>query len=706
MAGSSGEMREWVTYLCLGTLLPAAVLFLSWIRALGAVGAAAFRVAEVLLSAVFVWSVVVFVLTFASASALVCASLSGVACLVAARMRAGGVSVPRTPAEVWRALLAALVLWVSWTAAVKLVHWQPLGVMATETAYASVVLLLAVVTVPFAIFASPDVSRRASLVSKLGDVLAASTIVPFAFSLASLFAFWPAFEHWAWAAGPAQLVREGGWLLWDVHATYGFLSTLVLVALPVGSTWQSLYLVNSVLLAVSAFLLYRLLRASLAGLAGFVIALAVAVSAVVLLPGHTKVLTGAQVFPSVGAFRFLWCWVLVGVLAAHFARRARASRFSAIARSGSLAWALGVLWSAESAAYVTAIWLPAYAVILWDRFGTLEDERRVSPGDAASGSIRWMMLPFALLAGALAFISAYYVAFLGELPDFRVFFFSALAFTGEFNRHAIEPAGPVWILLVVLVTVATVVAQLLRGGSRQLPALALVTGCFGLVWATASYFVAHSVSEQVPNLAALLCLASGALLFVVRSGAVSAALRTSVRLALVPLLTMVVFATFGNGAQMASYLRRTALRFEQQGPTVPLIDRNIPIVDDELRALLLRAGVEPGHRLTSLHRDVPARIPFPLAGVHPTLRSEHPALVPVKPSLALASISGDRERVERLFSRWIGRLEPSGWLLVPNEEGRVPWVADLLEQTHEPGPAFSSPRWTLTWMQLKEAPQP
>jgi hypothetical protein len=62
--------------------------------------------------------------------------------------------------------------------------------------------------------------------------------------------------------GPAELVRQGGWLLWDVPSHYGFLNTLVVAAVPVQSAWQAMHLVNGFLLACSAALVFFLLRGS------------------------------------------------------------------------------------------------------------------------------------------------------------------------------------------------------------------------------------------------------------------------------------------------------------------------------------------------------------------------------------------------------------------------------------------------------------
>jgi hypothetical protein len=70
-----------------------------------------------------------------------------------------------------------------------------------------------------------------------------------------------AYVHWTFFVGPAEDVRQGGSLLWDVPSWYGFLDILLLASLPTDSCWQSMYLMNSSSLFISAVVVYSVLRA-------------------------------------------------------------------------------------------------------------------------------------------------------------------------------------------------------------------------------------------------------------------------------------------------------------------------------------------------------------------------------------------------------------------------------------------------------------
>src|SRR5262249_54391236 len=121
-------------------------------------------------------------------------------------------------------------------------------------------------------------------------------------------------HHWSVFVGPAELVRQGGAPPWGVASQYGYLSTLVLAWLPTADAWQSLYLVQALILFLTSGFVFLLLRTRGSGAANFAFALTVAVAAVLGLPGVASLLTGPQAFPSVGAYRVFWCYALLAVL--------------------------------------------------------------------------------------------------------------------------------------------------------------------------------------------------------------------------------------------------------------------------------------------------------------------------------------------------------------------------------------------------------
>ena len=157
------------------------------------------------------------------------------------------------------------------------------------------------------------------------------------------------YHHWGFIVGPADLVRQGGWLLWDVPAQYGFLSTIAVASVPMDDTWQSLYIVNAVLTFLCASFLFCLLRSYGQGIVRLCFSLVVTLAAIFLLPGWAPALSGPFGCPSVGPFRFCWCYALLAILVWETRLAPTGETHRRCLLLGCLVWLLGTLWASESA---------------------------------------------------------------------------------------------------------------------------------------------------------------------------------------------------------------------------------------------------------------------------------------------------------------------------------------------------------------------
>ena len=104
--------------------------------------------------------------------------------------------------------------------------------------------------------------------------------------------------HWGLFVGPAELVRQGGWLLWDVPSQYGFLSIITIAMLPFASAWTSLYALDAALVFASACMLFFMFRSLRLGSLSIAFSLLMTVVLVYLAPGAFQVLSGPQAYPS------------------------------------------------------------------------------------------------------------------------------------------------------------------------------------------------------------------------------------------------------------------------------------------------------------------------------------------------------------------------------------------------------------------------
>jgi len=140
-------------------------------------------------------------------------------------------------------------------------------------------------------------------------------------------------HHWSFYVGPAELVRQGGWLLCDVPSQYGFLNIIIAARLPFASAWTSFYVLDAVCVFVSAALVFFTLRSLRLGRFTGVFAFFVTLAVVYLIPGDYAHLNGPTYFPSVGAFRFLWVELLVAVMLIAYAKRRDEQRSVIVAGS-------------------------------------------------------------------------------------------------------------------------------------------------------------------------------------------------------------------------------------------------------------------------------------------------------------------------------------------------------------------------------------
>ncbi|HXP92541.1 MAG TPA: hypothetical protein VN905_03665 [Candidatus Binatia bacterium] len=385
-------------------------------------------------------------------------------------------------------------------------------------------------------------------------------------------------NHWSFFVGPAELVRQGHWLLWDVPSQYGFLNTLLLAALPFRSVWMSMYILDAVLTFASSVILYWVLRGILAGFWGRLLALIATLVAVFLVPGTYYSLAPSMAFPSVGAFRFFWAEALLAFLLWQYTVQSSArDRINRLAL-GNVIWLIGVLWSAESAIYCSVIWLPAYTMYVLKVDRAPLWPRRYSRAF-------WACVPYALLLAAILTIHVFYQAHLGHGPDYYAFVEFGLTYAGGFGAVQPYPPGAVWSLVLGFAALLTAIIVVKRHrGGRAVPALIGTAAGF---WAICSYFVSRSVENNATNLTTVfwLCVAIAATVLQ-REKIVGPNVR-AIRDLLVPVLVIEAAMTLGRVAALPDVFSALSPRY-----TIHVESLRTPM-DAELTQLLGSFNVHP-----------------------------------------------------------------------------------------------------------------
>jgi hypothetical protein len=493
-----------------------------------------------------------------------------------------------------------------------------------------------------------SVTRRVTALAALAVIALESLRVDYLFDRVSI-------HHWGVFTGPAEAVRQGGWLLWDTPATYGFLSTLAIVATPAASVWDGFLWLNALACTVSAGILFWFLRRHMHALVALVLSLA----AVLWLPGIREHDVGGAVLatPNAGPFRFVWCQALLAIAAW------RPPRAAALV-AGSLVWSAGCLWSSESAVYCSATWLPAYLLLIWGRpWG-----RRAA----------WLALPPLLIAAAVVAIEGYYRVHLGHGPDWYGFIEATVAVRGGVVGLPIDPRGPVAVLLLVGWTVATVAAITLRA-PRDAAAWAPICAAFGLLWATSSYFVGRSHLVAVTNLLPTCCLIAAVLL---RERGAARAVRPPIE-ALFAAVLLLALHEPSSWWPRGSLAQRWALGVEGRRP----------VMSAEQLELMQRAGIDARTPVVFYDWDVMDAWPL-VDGVRPP----EATWLPGTPFTELVPVPEERRAL--YAARFVGRTRQGGWLIdrpaSQAVEGGGPWFFAALQRDFVRGPRHQVGRWRAT----------
>jgi hypothetical protein len=473
-----------------------------------------------------------------------------------------------------------------------------------------------------------------------------------------------AIDETAFYTGTVALLRRGASLLWDTPSQYGFLDMALTSLVPASSPWAAVYRVNCALLFVSALAVYAALRLATRGRWGIVYSALLAWAAVLLVPGKIAILDGPNTLPSVGAFRFLWCYALLAWAAALFMRRRAGRRVGPRDLApGVLFWTLGCLWSAESAAYSCAAAWPVFA------FAAYESARARRFKEAAAIGAA----PAAALAASVAAIGVFYRVRLGHGPDWRCFVEYALAYQGGFGAMPIWPRGAV----AALVWAGILIVALAAVSLRKSPAAKwAIVPAFGVYWMTSSYFVSRSHDNNVLNLAPIWL--SALVLSFVAAGETRPAVRV-LRAGALPLMAGLLLAAFSDPANLRRHAE-SMLASRSAGE----LERSIPAPDGEVESLLRRAGVSEDDGLAVFWPNLFARSD---AARRPELPRPWLPLAPA-PELGLLDVKRQNLYVRRFLDRE-GPAAAEGWTLEPKAFDRPdlksePVVASGLDRLPNP----------------------
>jgi len=358
---------------------------------------------------------------------------------------------------------------------------------------------------------------------------------------------------------------------------------------------------------------------------------AVVVAAHFFVSGDWSTRIGSEHYPSVGAMRFIWCYVLVGLLAAGYARGYQIHHPTRVLAAGTLAWLMACWWSAEAGIFATVIWLPSALTLMWLR----------------NAHAREMLRNVAVALGALLvstlLVEFVYLVALRHGPDWIGFFEFGLLYQGGYGAAPLTTFGGVWLL--VSTFAVTIALPLYCWYAKKLEGLPLLIGAAAAQWATASYFVVRSADNNVDNLIPIQLLTLFAAILVISREEIPVAVGGILRLFVVPIAAVtcgLVWSTWPFVPQ-AGYFARAPGNWGAVARPIP----------PAARVLLTRNGLGPSSAVLYIGPTIFQLLPPQWPG--------SPALphlwTPGLPSLLIAQLPLDRQI---LYVKRFSATEPAG----------------------------------------------
>ncbi|MDO8502327.1 MAG: hypothetical protein Q7S20_10835 [Gemmatimonadaceae bacterium] len=679
--GGQTETVEWAVYMSLLAGFPLVAILVAVVlpRMFRAQAATVVKAATVIFA---IWYAVLFAID----GRLGLAALALVPALVTTFTGAPSLMGDRSPATLAQIAILIVVSLIAWMCAAGLVYWTRASLWFPGS---PVRLIAFAVATGISLWGLPrldlpDEPRAANGVAlRVLSALLLVALVVFSFRTNPVVEFY----HWGFWTGPIEQLRQGGWLLRDTPSQYGFLSILIPAAMP-GSAWQSFWFYQAAVYAVVAAGMFIVLRKMRGGAGDVLLAAGAVFTTLFFRPRTATLILPAQMTPSGGPVRFLWCFVMLAWLLYSFNRRRKngdgSLKWLAFPFTGHLIWLCALAWSFEAAIYGSAIWFSAFAVYViqsayaWRREGA-------SASSVAQRVIGAVAVPVGMAIALYGIVWAIYMAAVGAPPDLAGYVEYGLLYSRGFGALPIDTTGAVWYLLLVFFIVSTVVVHFLVEDWRDFRVV-VAAGVWGGVWSLSSYFVSRSHPVNLFSITPALLFALAVLAIVLRA-ATRRPWHRYVRAAMVPVFAVPIAMTLGHPGLLADIgtAQLTPARFTDQ----------LPLMDPELETLLRESGATPNDPIV---RIADGRLVLPAwrgAGKNERVMSVRSWLP--KPYEMIGTLSPEQRQVyiDRAAEKPIG-----GWM-VQHQTDTVRWFGDHLKQiirTHEPTRKYTRGPWSLWWM--------
>ena len=481
--------------------------------------------------------------------------------------------------------------------------------------------------------------------------------------------------HWEYFVGPIRNIKNGSWLLWDAPSQYGFLNILAAASVPVASSWQSLYVLQGILLFVAAILIFIVFLSK--DKTNVFFAFVITFSSLFFADPD---LIGPYLYPSSSVMRFFWCYALLGF----FYQTHRNERVSlkAIVMWGTLLWLMGIFWSSESAIYSTVtFYCGLVAAVYQTAYQERENEGKIEP--VVTKLAFFLSIPVFVLILLIGFVSIYYLINLGEYPDFINFVEYGFAYAGGFGSVTLNPFGSIWILFLLFCAMLTIIIRLVMKDPLNRHVVPLVASA-GCLWAVSSYFIGRAVPNNITAILPILCILTAIVLQSINSLDLDYS-HAMFKVISIPLLMLILMTSLGN-KDFIDKLRT----FETLTGN---ISQNLRVAYPLLQELITEAGIKKTDPIVFYGYDAS----MPRWKSNDEIITGEITWLPNPLQLLEEPIKDKRRTV--YLRRFMDRSYRNGYLIQAKGEAEdrlAMWLA-LIARTHSPVRMYENSKWKITY---------
>ncbi len=472
--------------------------------------------------------------------------------------------------------------------------------------------------------------------------------------------------HWQTYIGPVELMLQGGYLLWDTPSQYGFLSTIFIYLMPFDDPWMKLYYLNALLTFSFSIILFLTIW-NKGSFLWLLISFLITYSVIFLLPGGQWQYNISST-PSSGMMRFFVSVILI-FLIVKLHTQPWIKQISAILP----VWLLGVFWSFESAFYCSCIIFPWIIHNILFEKNLLRDKIT---------TILVFPLSFLIILG---FISLYYLAQLGNLPDYWAF--AEYAFAWIINSDQMINSVPEIFTIDGSINLIIILFLILLIYSKEvLFNKYLFYSSILFLWSVNSLIIGKGTDFHINSILFLFVY-----IFFLLNSVVNLNYRNIYIKILSPLLIVIIIASYLN----PSFIKHILQTIKNQ-------DYNLSNVsfqnDKNMNEFIAKINSENISIITisSKYWNYNTEMYFHNNSSDIQMKVNHEKWLPVLPATLFMPIS--KERAKTYIRRWIERKDiDRGWLIFEHDQS---FHKDIINKVNDALIDFKIEK-TITYKNLK-----